>query len=101
MRGKAFRRTQARNKYTKRAKQIYDTYGGFKVINGKVVRCESIKDFLDSTNPYTLKNQGNFEHRGKINLSVQSKKVKDKVRAKNQIQYDLNETDQISGIQKS
>ena len=66
MRGLAYRRQTARNKYARRVNQVFYSTGGYKIKDGYVVRCESVKDYLESENPYMLKSQGNFEHHANI-----------------------------------
>ena len=66
MRGLAYRRQKARNKYARRVNQIFYATGGYKVCDGRVVRCESVNDYMESENPYMLKTQGNFEHHSGI-----------------------------------
>lgn len=66
MRGLAYRRQKARNKYARRVNQIFYATGGYKISDGHVIRCESVDDYMESENPYMLKTQGNFEHHSGI-----------------------------------
>lgn len=75
MRGRAYRIQKARNKYARRVNQIFYSSGGYKIVDDCIVRCESVKDYLESENPYALKNQGNFEHWGK-NKYLRRKQLK-------------------------
>lgn len=65
MRGIAYRRHQARNKYARRVRFFYDMLIGQRFgLPSK--RYESIKDFMEKDNPYILKKQGNFERHADI-----------------------------------
>lgn len=66
MRGIAYRRHKCRNKYAQRVKHIFYSSGGYKIIDNQLVRCESVKDYMESENPYILKSQGNFDHHADI-----------------------------------
>lgn len=79
MRGIAYRRHKARTKYAKRVNQIFYSSGGYKIVDGRVVRCESVNDYLESENPYMLKTQGNFEH----HANILDKYVRNKLKKKN------------------
>lgn len=93
MRGRAYRRHQAKSHYLTRVHNLFRTYGGYIVTDdGKIVRrCESFKDYMENVNPYILKTQGNFERHSDIYKKLDKRKQKAKERSK--IKKEINECD--------
>lgn len=81
MRDRAYRRKQLAKHYLRRSGNVYHTYGGYVITKDhKVKMAETFKDYMETTNPYTLKNQGNFENHADFWHKCDVKRSKKKLR---------------------
>lgn len=81
MRNRAYRRAQQAKHYLRRAGNIYHTYGGYVIVGDKIVKkAESFNTYMEISNPYILKNQGNFENHANFWHKCDIKRSKKKLR---------------------